>query len=298
MTHLEQEERLRRALHAAAESIEPAADGLERIRARLARPRPLAVAWLMAGWTDLAQPAMLRIEQVWAKLAELLGVWLRPVGSLWASGAERLRPAIDRMRPAIDRMRPALRRLLPTIPQPGAESASRTPRYPWLRLAAAIGVIVMVAFVGGFALTGLPHTIISQVAQAIAPSDGNGSGGTGHAPAVAGTGTPANSPSSGQHRASPSPNPSCSSSPKATQGANPAPTPTVSPSTPSPTQPAPTPTPTTPTPTPTPTSTGGATSPAPTSGLISVTALLVADGFQTGGPQQGTKPSPTPTPSC
>ena len=37
---------LRRALHAAAGAVEPRADGLERIRHRLRRPRPLPVAWL------------------------------------------------------------------------------------------------------------------------------------------------------------------------------------------------------------------------------------------------------------
>jgi hypothetical protein len=39
---------LRRVLHEEANSIEPADDGLERIRARLGRPRPVPVAWVMA----------------------------------------------------------------------------------------------------------------------------------------------------------------------------------------------------------------------------------------------------------
>src|SRR5215472_3868346 len=92
MTHSEQEEILRRALHAVADQIEPAADGLERIRERLSKPRPLAVAWLMAGWTGLAQPLLLRMEPVLAgtagRLSERLGTWLRPA-------IERLRPAIE-----------------------------------------------------------------------------------------------------------------------------------------------------------------------------------------------------------
>ena len=69
MTHFEQEEILRRALHAAADAIEPAADGLERIRERLSRPRPLAVAWLLAGSLGFAEPALLRMEPVLAELA-------------------------------------------------------------------------------------------------------------------------------------------------------------------------------------------------------------------------------------
>jgi hypothetical protein len=295
MTHLEQEERLRWALRAAADSIEPAADGLERIRERLARPRPLAVAWLMAGWADLAQPVMLRIEPVWVKLAELLGVWLRPVGRLRGAVAELLYPAVDRMRPVLHRLRP-------TIPQHGAASTSQGPRYPWLRLAAAIGVIVVVAFVGGFVLTGLPHTIISQVQQ-ITSSGGNGPGSGGHAPTVAGSGTRTGTSGSGQHRhASPSPSPSCSPSPSARKGSSsPSPAPTNTPNQPSPSA-SPTPNPTTPTPTPTqsPSSTSGSISPSPTSGQVSVTALVVIDDVVTGRPHQANKPSPTPTssPSC
>jgi len=48
MTHrtLDYEERLRAALRAAAESVEPDGDGLERIRARIHAPRPATAAWL------------------------------------------------------------------------------------------------------------------------------------------------------------------------------------------------------------------------------------------------------------
>jgi len=49
----EREAILRRALHAAADAIEPRDDGLEHIRARLRRPRPLALAWAEAAWTDV-----------------------------------------------------------------------------------------------------------------------------------------------------------------------------------------------------------------------------------------------------
>jgi hypothetical protein len=286
MTPLEQEERLRRALRAAAESVEPAGDGLERIRGRLTRPRPLAVAWLMAGWTDVAHPAMLRIEPVWAKLAELLGQWVSPVGRL--------------LYPAVDRMRPMLHRLRPTIPQHTAGSASQAPRYPWLRLAAAIGVIVVVAFVGGFVLTGLPHTIITQM-QNMTSSGGSGSGGSGHAPTVTGSGTRAPTPGNGQHRhnTTPSPSASCSPAPSSKQGSSsPSPAPTNTPIQPSPTaSPSPSVSPS-PTPTPTPSSTSGSTSPSPTSGEISVTAVIVTDNILTGRPpQQASKPSPTPTPT-
>src|SRR5262245_8767711 len=105
MTHSEQEEVLRRALHAVADTIEPAADGLERIRERLSKPRPLAVAWLMAGWTGLAQPLLLRMEPV---RAELVGRMSEPLGT-WP------RPAIERLRPAIERLLTTIERLLTTI---------------------------------------------------------------------------------------------------------------------------------------------------------------------------------------
>src|SRR5258708_39577556 len=97
MTRYE-EEILRRALHAAADRIEPAPDGLERIRARLSKPRPLAVAWLMVCWTGVAQPALLRMEPAVASLFERLGAWLRlGIKSPWA-GAQAGGPSVWRPR--------------------------------------------------------------------------------------------------------------------------------------------------------------------------------------------------------
>src|SRR5215469_7843563 len=104
MTHSEQEEILRRALHAVADTIEPAADGLERIRERLSRPRPLAVAWLMAGWTGLAQPFLLQMEPVLAgaagRLSDRMAEWLRLMIKALGALRERLRPGVERLRPA------------------------------------------------------------------------------------------------------------------------------------------------------------------------------------------------------
>ena len=42
------EELLSRALHAAVDPVEPADDGLDRIRARLATPYSAPIAWIMA----------------------------------------------------------------------------------------------------------------------------------------------------------------------------------------------------------------------------------------------------------
>lgn len=53
-TFSEHEAFLRRALHSAADSLEPGHDGLERIQARLQRPHPMPLAWAEAAWTGLA----------------------------------------------------------------------------------------------------------------------------------------------------------------------------------------------------------------------------------------------------
>src|SRR5215469_12822619 len=169
MTHSEQEEILRRALHAVADTIEPAADGLERIRERLSKPRPLAVAWLMAGWTGLAQPLLLRIEPVLAaaagRLSDRLAEWLRlMVRSLRAAG-ERLRPAGARLRLGVERLRPAVERLPPAgellvnairMLRPGSGMS----RHEKLRSALAFGAAALIGAAGGFALSdGLPPVI-------------------------------------------------------------------------------------------------------------------------------------------
>jgi hypothetical protein len=77
-TPSEREAALRRALLSAAEQIEPAPGGLERIQERLARPRPLPVAWLGAAWTVLVMRAPDVIEAIRRQAAKVLGlVWER-----------------------------------------------------------------------------------------------------------------------------------------------------------------------------------------------------------------------------
>src|SRR5260370_38398735 len=70
------DEIVRRALHAAADSIEPGEAGLERIRARLTGPRPMPVAWMVAGYSAVARRALGGLQSVWAWLKTVLG----PVG--------------------------------------------------------------------------------------------------------------------------------------------------------------------------------------------------------------------------
>ena len=174
MTHSEQEEILRRALLAVADPIEPAADGLERLRERLSKPRPLAVAWLMAGWTGLAQPLLLRMESALAELAGRmsgrLGTWLRP--------------AIEWLLAAIRLLRPR----------------SGMSRHEKLRSALAFAAAALIGTVGGLALSpGLLEHVIQEASSILSPSQArsthgghdlitNGSGQ--HAfPSAPGTGT-------------------------------------------------------------------------------------------------------------
>lgn len=89
---------LRSALLAAADSIEPGPEGLERIQARLRQPRPLPIAWLQTTWTRLA----LRIpDQVWAvpyRLADWLREGWRQLSGALSSGR---RPRLGWARPAL-----------------------------------------------------------------------------------------------------------------------------------------------------------------------------------------------------
>src|SRR5215471_2508216 len=68
------EELLRRALHSAVESVEPADDGLERIRAGLTTPHALPVAWVMAGYSEVARRMQgLLSAMTWRRPAEPSG---------------------------------------------------------------------------------------------------------------------------------------------------------------------------------------------------------------------------------
>jgi hypothetical protein len=108
MTHArpDDEAMLRSVLHAAADQVEPRADGLERIQRRLARPRPVAVAWAMITWTRLSMRVStglqffvdravteyrLATERFMPPPANRNGrtrlVWLRPVSAMAVSVA-------------------------------------------------------------------------------------------------------------------------------------------------------------------------------------------------------------------
>jgi hypothetical protein len=283
------EQILRQALHAAAESVEPGADGLERIRTRLSRPRPLPIAWLMVNWASFVQPALIRAEPVLVRV----GVWLRPALDLLTAASVRLQPVTRMLQAAGERLQP-LTRMLRTEP------SNHTSRYQWLRIAIAMGAVVLVAVVGGFALSGMSRQI-SQVAESVFPGQQHNSSGGGPNPGVSSDGQ-ATPVQTGNPRPTPTPTPTCSPSKSGKKASNPSPSPSASvsptptPSSASPTA-SPTPTPSQASPTPSPSASSGDVSPTPSTGQVSDTdVILSADTLSS--PSSKTKPSPTPSPSC
>ena len=298
MTHVEPEDILRRALHAAAESIEPATEGLTQIRARLSAPRPLALAWLIAVWETVSQFVMLRLEAAVDWLGSSLRTAPRTVDGLLYPVTERLHPLAERLRPALAWLVAAVAWLGRMIRPTQAGSEERRPRYAWVRPVAAMAAVVLVAVVGGFALSGRINEI-SQAASSVFSSGQttNGKSGGTHNSGVNGSGggtrLQPSSGSSGRNGASPSPSATCS--PKAK--AKPKPTPTVSP-TEQPTEQPTSPSPTSPSPTsPSPTS-PASSSPPSTSGPDSSSTQSAQDSAVViVGSATAASPSPTPCPS-
>jgi len=277
------DEILRRALRTAADGIEPSGDGLERIRARLTTPRPLASAWLMAACTDVALPALARL---WSVLDDLRG-WLRPA----LSRAGQTRAAYHHSRPGpADGFRPTLLR-----------------RYGWLR-PAAVAAAIVIAVAGGFALSQLPGAISNSGAENLPLSSSGTHPHGGSVDSGAASQLPGPSRSSGTWpglHPTPSASASCGSSasrrdtgshPKTTPTPNRTPSPTPS-ATPSPTV-TPTPTPTATasgTPTTAPTSTGAPETTPATPAVAAAAIVPPADPAVTASPgKKGKSLSPSP----
>jgi len=291
----EHEELLRRALRVAADSVEPAGDGLERIRARLTTPRPAVAAWMMSG----TEPAVLR---------------LRPL-------LTRLRPLLTRLRQvtesALDR-RWAGRGALRLWAGRGAlrlwagRGALRT--HPaWLRPAAAMAAFVVIIGSGALAIRALQHTIRQTgVPTSLGVPEGTSSGQSGRGlnskghkvlspvppvPLVAPslpefwplrttTGTPP--PRTSQ----PTPLASPSCTPTVTQSRSPTPSPptspSVSPSPPPSGSPSPTPPATgSPTPTVSPTDSPAASSAGAVTQAVAAAPLSTGAGSTSGSPAPG-----------
>lgn len=194
-TH-DMEDVLRRALRTAADSVEPAADGLERIRARISDRRQAPASWALA---DSSGPAGFLLRG------------LRPIGtSLQAAG------------------RLVVRRFGPNPNGAG--------RYGWLRPAAAMATGLFVVLAGSWAITALPQVIApANNSTGFGGGGGKAPVPTSSSsPQIQGSGVPVGT--SGQPRpsstpsctpgtsGSPSPSVSPSTTPSPTSSASPSPT--------------------------------------------------------------------------
>ena len=131
------EDVLRRALHTAAQSVEPGADGLDRIRSRISARRPVPSGWNMADLAGRAGPGS-------SVLRNLPRVSTGPRAALYA--------VVQRFRPRSDDI-----------------GWNR-----WLRPAAAVATAVFVVLAGSWALTALPQVIVSSAGDGSAPGAGGG----------------------------------------------------------------------------------------------------------------------------
>ena len=280
MTHptLDHEERLRRALRAAADSVEPAADGLGRIRARLTPPRPVIAAWMVSG----TEPAALRLR--------LAVTWLRLRLGL-AHG--RIGPVAGRARPALGRIRAAFTGIVPARSEPRARAA-------WLRPVGAMAAFVLIIGSGALAIARLQQTA-APIGSTTALGNSRPHASPRSTTGLAGDGTPRELKSTGwplvpltpqlstgllppnPRKASPAPSSTCPPSP------NSSPTPSPTPTSPSPSV-SPTPTPTSPSPSVSPTP-GASAMPTSSAAPSGASVNTVAD---VSGPVSGSTASPSP----
>jgi hypothetical protein len=124
------EDLLRRALHSAVDSVEPAADSLDRIRARLATPHPLTVAWATAAFCAVARRASGGLHSA--------SMWLQSV---------RLRPVTGAAGRRDGRARSA---------------ATDGRRLAWVRTAAAVAAVTVIMVMSVSTLTPLGRQMLSQ----------------------------------------------------------------------------------------------------------------------------------------
>jgi hypothetical protein len=211
--HSDHEVYLRAALHAAADSLEPNADGLERIRTRLQRARPAPIALALVVWTEVFRraPAWLQ-DLVYRTAAAFTVAW------------ERFGPQ----------------------PAPGRH---RSRAQGWLRPLAAMGVVMFIV-AGGVYVAIDGSTAIFPSSANSQPGGGTGANGHSGTPASGASrakGSPS-APGSGSHSpaapcttAQPNPSASATASPSDTQATSPSPTPSDSNSTGTP-SPSPSPT--------------------------------------------------------
>lgn len=150
---------LRRALHAAAESVEPSGDGLERIRERLGRP-PLLSFSSISGWGSVA--------------AVRLTGWAVPA---FGTACEIFWALVDRFKP--------------TDTPPG--HAAR-PGLRWLRPVTATGLAIFVVAAGAFAAMAIPRIITTAPTASSGQTGQNGGAGGGGGQGVVNGSSPIHTP--------------------------------------------------------------------------------------------------------
>ena len=241
------ERALKHALRLAVDSVEPGADGLDRIRAKI-----VAQPHVRTGWQTTYLTALLRVLSTVGRFGEPAVIWLR----YWTGAvAERFRPDLRRVG-----------------------------WLGWLRPAAAVATGLLVVAGASWAITTLPQIAPSGNPQKIGSGGGTGAPPSAHHGSQPGGGAqPSGSGSSSSPRASTScrpssPAPSTRASSIPTQSSSPSPSASSSPS-PSP-SPSTTPS-TTPTGSPTPSGSPSVASSAASSvSLHAIQSALAAGGLQ------------------
>jgi hypothetical protein len=253
---------LRRALHAEMDSVEPAEDGLDRIRQRMRAPWLVRQTSLMlTECSDLVWLIGIRLEprftSVRAAVADRGGAWGAFVGllsSLVSVLAGLFVPSRGRG--------PAHRS--------GTGRAREGSNLAWLRPALAVAGAVVIVVAGVYGLAQVRDNLVLELfpGSNTSASTGGGADSTGHqGPTMEGQSAPAaiEPTSTGRGSAKPSPKTTCTRAPSKQQAA---PSPSASAS----------PTPTvTPTVTPDPTPTDTTTPPAPADTAAATTAALTVN---------------------
>lgn len=210
---------LRRALHAAVDRVEPADDGLERIRRRLNEPwLGRQVSLMLTECADLGQLIVIRLEPAFTRLWSALG---RSAGVSFSRLGSRV-PALAALGAALA---PSRRHGAAHRGQPQGGWARLRPTLAWLRPALAVASAVLIVVAGFYGLAQLRETLVLTLFP------GSTSASTGPSPASSGNSGPAHpvTPSAGgvapastrPGSGSPSPKASCSGTSKTTHSPTP-----------------------------------------------------------------------------
>jgi hypothetical protein len=215
---------LRIALHTAADSVEPADDGLDRIRHRMRRPWLIRQGPLMLNdCIDLVRLIGIRLETAFTRVRAALASG--PLGAY----AERIRYRLPSVAPIGALIASTRRHAAAHRGEPAQGWARLRPTLDWLRPALAVATAVVVVVAGVYGLAQLRTTLVLSLFPSSAPAS--------TAPAPAGNSGQVNParptseapggliPSSGSGSHHPTPKASCSR----TSTRKPTPTPTTDP---------------------------------------------------------------------